>query len=400
MLWARDSTREGEAMRSNDSKAAASGRKFFELVIIPLIEFVCAMGSLMTVYLGGVGRAHAYVLGIGVSPASNLTSNLPQSVVTQFDKIFVENLKGNTPWVRCTSRRQLDENSGNKLVLFMYQNLPAPPLTQAPEGTIQTGLTISVLQNTSTIGNYADYMNISTYALQTAIDPALEALGVQMAYRLAQLINLIIQNTADGANAVDPLVGHLSLTGTATLSTVDVTTAVQSLQGVNALPFEDGRYFGVIHPFAAGSVLVDQANNSLVDVLKRTAEGNERLKELPAPDGDAVTVLDWGGASFFQSTFVKQTPDYDATTQTGLRTYLTGKDGVIGISFGAKENTQIGDGNWRNLNVWVRRLTEPSGYDPSRMIGGFASYNTMYTATLPPDTVMRIRYIDAVSTIS
>ena len=115
--------------------------------------------------------------------------------------------------------------------------------------------------------------------------------------------------------------------------------------------------------------LVDKNNNSLVDVLKRTAQGNERLKELPAPDGDAVPVIDWGGATFFQSTFVHQTPNYDATTQTALRTYLTGKDGVIGISFGSKENTQIGDGSYRNLQVLVRRLTEPSGYDPSRMIG-------------------------------
>ena len=358
-------------MRSN-STAAQRGQKFFQRFIIPAIEFICAMGASSIAYLGAVGKVHALVLGVGVSPASNLTTNLPQSVVTQFDKVFVENLKGNTPWIRCTSRRQLDENSGNKLVLFMYQNLPAPPTTQAPEGTIQTGLSVSVVQNTSTIGNYADYMNISTYAIQTAIDPALEALGVQMAYRLAQVINIITQNTADGANAVDALVGHLSKTGSANLVTTDITTAVQSLQGVNALPFEDGRYFGVTHPFSVGDVLVDKNNNSLVDVLKRTAQGNERLKELPAPDGDAVTVLDWGGATFFQSTFVKATPNYSGTTQTGLRTYLTGKDGVISISFGAKENTSIGDGNWRNLNVWVRRLTEPSGYDPSRMIGGFA----------------------------
>jgi hypothetical protein len=261
-------------------------------------------------------------------------------------------------------------------------------------------LTVAVVTNTSTIGNYADYANISTYALQTAIDQALEALGVQMAYRLAQVINLIVQNTADGANAVDPLVGHLSKTGNAIVTTTDITTAVQSLQGVNALPFEDGRYMGVMHPFTVGDILLDKNNNSLTDVLKRTAQGNERLKELPSPDGDAIPIIDWGGASFYQSTFVKQTPDYSATTQTGLRTYLVGKDGVIGVSFGAKENTQIGDGDWRNLNVWVRRLTEPSGYDPSRMIGGFASYNTMYTASLPPDPVQRIRYIDAVSTVS
>lgn len=355
-------------MRS-DSTAAQRGQMFFRRFIVPAIEFLCAFGASSIAYLGAVAKAHALVLGAGVSPASNLTSNLPQSVVTQYDKVFVENLKGNTPWIRCTSRRQLDEQSGNKLVLFMYQNLPAPPLTQAPEGTIQTGLTVSVVQNTSVIGNYADYLNISTYALQTAIDPALEALGVQAAYRLAQIVNLICQNTADGANAIDPLVGHLSKTGSANLVTTDITTAVQSLQGVNALPFEDGRYFGVTHPFSVGDILVDKNWNGLVDVLKRTAQGNERLKELPAPDGDAVTVMDWGGATFFQSTYVKQTPNYSGTTQTGLRTYLTGRDGVISISFGAKENTQIGDGTWRNLNVWVRRITEPSGYDPSRMIG-------------------------------
>jgi hypothetical protein len=386
-------------MRSN-SLAATRGQQFFNRIVIPFIEFLCAMGASAIAYLGMFGKVHSFVLGAGVSPASNLTANLPQSVVTSFDKVFIENLKANLAWVRLTSRRSIDENSGNKLVLYMYQNLPAPPLTQAPEGTIQTGLTVTVVQNTSTIGNYADYANISTYAIQTAIDPALEALGVQMAYRLGQVINLIVQNTADGANAIDALVGHLSKVGAATVKTNDITTAVQSLQGVNALPFEDGRYFGITHPFTVGDVLVDTTNNSLVDVLKRTAQGNERLKELPAPDGDQVTVLDWAGATFFQSTLVKQTANYSGTTQTGLRTYLVGRDGVIGISFGAKENTQIGDGNWRNMNVFVRRLTEPSGYDPSRMIGGFASYNTMYTATLPPDPVQRIRYIDAVSTIS
>jgi hypothetical protein len=146
--------------------------------------------------------------------------------------------------------------------------------------------------------------------------------------------------------------------------------------------------------------LLDKTNNSLVDVVKRTAEGNQRLTELPAPDGDNVTLIDWGGVSFHQSTLVHQTPNFDGTTQTALRTYIIGRDGLIGVSFGAKENTQIGDGNWRNLQVWVRRITEPSGYDPSKMIGGFASYNCMYTATLPPDPVQRIRYIDAVSAVA
>jgi hypothetical protein len=376
------------------SVAATRGRVFFQKFVIPFIEFLCAFGASAIGYMGNVGKHHALVLGIGVSPASNLTTNLPQSVVTSYDKVFIENLKAETPWVRCTSRRALDESSGNKLVLFMYQNLPAPPLTQAPEGTIQTGLTVTVVQNTSTIGNYADYANISTYALQTAIDPALEALGVQMAYRLAQVINLIIQNTVDGAGAIDAKAVHTPI-GT-NLTAQDITAMAQSLAGVNALPFENGRMTGIIHPLIVGDLLMSTAPGGMLDVLKRSPEGAERLRELPSADGDSVPVIDWGGVSFHQSTLVKVT----VGTPNKLRTYVIAKDGVIGISFGAKENTQIGDGDWRNINVWVRKLTEPSGYDPSKMIGGFASFNTMYTATLPPDPTMRVRYTDAPTAIT
>jgi hypothetical protein len=383
------------------SPAAQRGKAFCRKFVIPFIEFVVGVGGQLFFWTGDVSRYRVHgALAIGVSPASNLTTNLPQSTVTQFDKIFVENLKGATPWVRATSRRMLDEHSGSKLALFMYQNLAAPPVTQSPEGTIGTGLTVSVVQNTSTIGQYGDYMNISDYALGTAIDPTLEALGVQMSYRLAQLINTLIQNVADASNLVDPAVSSLSKDATTPITTVDVTAAAQSLASINALPQENGNYFGIISPLSVGDILSDKTNNSLVDVVKRTAEGIEQLRELPSPDGDAVPVIDWGGVSFFQSTFVKQTPNYDAGTGTALRTYFVARDGIIGVSFGGKDHTQIGEGNWRNLQVWIRRLTEPTGYDPSRMIGGFSSYNAMYVATLPPDPVVRMRYIDAVSVIA
>ena len=221
-------------MRST-SIAAERGRNFCRNVVIPFIEFAAAIGGQLFVWTHSVASYRVNgALAVGVSPASNLTTNLPQSVVTSYDKVFVENVKAETPWVRCTARRTLDENSGNKLVLFMYQNLPAPPTTIAPEGTIGTGLTVSVVQNTSTIGAYADYANISTYAVLTAIDPALEALGVQMAYRMAQVINLIIQNTADGASVVDATVAHTPL-GT-NLIAQDITSIVQSLTAVNVCP--------------------------------------------------------------------------------------------------------------------------------------------------------------------
>lgn len=55
----------------------------------------------------------------GYNPASNTTSNLPQSRVIYYDKRFIENLKAQTPFVRCAERRELPMNSGNQLELFI-----------------------------------------------------------------------------------------------------------------------------------------------------------------------------------------------------------------------------------------------------------------------------------------
>jgi hypothetical protein len=392
-----------------DSVAAERGRKFATKFLIPAIEILAAIGGSFIDWTGYVSRYRLNgALGVGVSPASNLTTNLPQSTVTKFDKIFVANLKGMTPWVRATSRRMIEENAGNKLMLFEYVNLAAPPLTQAPEGTIQTGLTVQVLNNSSTLGQFGDYANVSDYALGTAIDDTLEGLGSQMSYRMAQVVNSLVQNTADTASTFDPLTNALSkVDDTTFVTTTDITAAAQSLAGVNVLPMEDGRYYGILHPHTVGDILSDKTNNSLVDVVKRSSDGLEQLRELPSPDGDKVPVVEWGGVTFFQSTFVHKTPNFAGGTGTALRTYIIGRDGIIGVSFGGKNHTQIGDGDYRNLQVWIRRLTEPTGYDPSRMIGGFASYNFLYTVTLPPGTnaaganaVSRIRYIDACSAIA
>lgn len=84
-------------------------------------------------------------------PASNVQANLPQSTVKFYDKDFIENLKAETPYVRCSERRDLPLNSGNQLVLFEYNTFGANT-TQATEGTPGPGITASLVSNTSTIG--------------------------------------------------------------------------------------------------------------------------------------------------------------------------------------------------------------------------------------------------------
>ena len=334
----------------------------------------------------------------GYTPASNLTSNLPQSTVIQYDKKFVKYLVANTPFVRATNRRELDLNSGSQLRLYMYQPF-GPNLAQQAEGTVGTGLTATVSQTTATVGQYADYCSVSDLARETSIDPVLEALQKQMAYRLAQTLSILCRNTMDAAGAIDASVYALSKAANAVMVRTDITAAAQSLAGKNVQPFNQGRqtFAGIIHPFPVGDILNDAANNSLVDVLKRTVEGQMELKELPEAGEDEVGVLEFSGVQFYQSTLVTTTANYASSGKTGYRTYIVGEEAVFSISLGP---AKYGDGYTRNLQIFINANPEPTIADPSRVIGGWTSYNVKFTTSLPPDTTMRLRYIDANSAIS
>lgn len=87
----------------------------------------------------------------GYSPSSNNQSNLPQSTVIYYSKKFVENLKSQTPFIACSERLDLPMKSGNQYKMFMYVPL-AGNTSQTAEGTVGTGLTVSLLTTQATIG--------------------------------------------------------------------------------------------------------------------------------------------------------------------------------------------------------------------------------------------------------
>lgn len=336
----------------------------------------------------------------GYSPASNTTANLSQAQVIYYDRNFVANLKANTPHLRTTNRRELPENSGNQLELFMYQTL-GPNISQGAEGTVGSGISVSVLNNKATIGQYMDYLNYSDLSLQTAIDPALENGQKELAYRLGLTIATLLKNTMDGTSVVDSSVAMPNAYNVL-FTKSNIITAVSSMLGRNIRAFQNGRMAGLVHPFPIGDAENDQTYGGVTDILKRTPQGQEKLSELPTNDEDGdVPVLDWAGVSFFSTTVVTITPNYlGHSGVNALRTYILGENGVISISLGKKEGAQIGTGDWRNMELWTNRYTTPSQSDPSRAIGGSTAFNVKFVPTLVPDVTMRMRYIDAPTAIS
>jgi len=340
------------------------------------------------------------------SPSGNQLSNLPQSTVKYYDKRFRENLKANTPFVRCAQRLDLPMKSGNQYELFMYVPLAANT-NQTTEGTVGSSLSVSVLTTTATIGEYADYANFSSLSLATAIDNTVENVAKEMSYRLGESLSGLVRATADGASSIDASVlvqlAASSTTSFTALSLSQIRNSVQSMAGRSILPFDEASkaFVGVIHPFALGDVLADNSNDSPIDILKHTPVGLARMDELVSVDLEEVIELPSSGVHFFQTNLVTKTSNYKGVTGlTALRTYIFGKDGIFAINLGAQGDVNYGDGDWRNIKCNIVQNAEPTVADPEGLIPGWTSYRVHFTTSLGPDTTIRMRQIDAASAIS
>jgi len=138
----------------------------------------------------------------GYNPASNLTSNLPQTQAKFYDKNFFDNLKFETPFLRCAERRALPMNSGNTIVFFEYPTF-GPNTSQSAEGTVGTGLTITPLTNQAVIGEYSDYASFSTLATFTGIDPMVTNVSKELAYRLGQSLTILVRTATEAWSTID-----------------------------------------------------------------------------------------------------------------------------------------------------------------------------------------------------
>jgi hypothetical protein len=296
--------------------------------------------------------------------------------------------------------------SGNQYEMFMYVPLAANT-AQTTEGTVGNSITVSVLNTTATIGEYADFANFSSLSLATAIDNTIENVAREMAYRLGESLSGLVRATADGAVAVDSSVlTQLAATSTSsftTLSLNQIRNAVQSLAGRSVRPYDEASkaFCGVIHPFALGDVLSDVSNNSPIDILKHTPVGLARMEDLISTDLTEMIELPSSGVHFFQTNQVTSTANYKAVTGlTALRTYIFGRDGIYSIKLGAQGDTEYGDGEWNNIKPNITQNAPNSVADPEGLIPGWTSYKVHFTTSLGPDTTIRIREIDAASAIS
>lgn len=330
--------------------------------------------------------------------ASNTVASLLQAQITEFDKNFVDNLKGNTPQIKCMEIREQSEHSGINRALFMYQSLGSD-VQQKGDGVIGNPLQLAVNQQNLQLGEYGDFATVSAWAQYAALDDATLNTGKELAYGAAQTIDQLAQSVADTANNTDSTVLN-QITSGAALDLATLRGAKQSLVYRKVQPVRGGRMCGVICPLVLGDLWAGTTvNNSAVDFWKYTEGGQDKFDELAGSEQDQAIELPGTQIVFYQSSFVTQQANLNSHG-IAYRTYIYGHQGVIVVFARVPGDTDVEPSDYRAIKVQLTRNLPSSAFDPLATIGNIAGYRFHVGFALPPDTTMRVRQIDSCSAYS
>jgi hypothetical protein len=371
------------------------------LGLLFVFQLLLAMGSAVAApfVLFGLMQAHGAVLNDGISPTSMQSGNTPQAALTvRYNRNFIENLKAKTTKLRLCTRFPMPMNAGQVFRDFMITPLTANT-TEQSEGTVGSGISVSINYQDILLGQWADFLNISDKAFVTSISDDLMNYEREMAYRLALSVDDLVMAFFDYLRTLDPKTSNQDVTtGNYQLTKQQIEQAPFSLLGQNVQPMDKGYFCGSIHPFYIGDLLaLDNSNNSIVDIWKHTPEGQMKLEELPdGPEGDEAKVIELFGCRWLPSTNQTQTASFQGSSSTAVRTYLAGKDTVIAVKLDRPDRTNIDDGQYKNMTLWRGEYKPGNQADPAGVIGAGTSYNFIGGFGLPPDTTSRARCFDAV----
>jgi N4-gp56 family major capsid protein len=307
-------------------------------------------------------------------PASVLTSTsgLTHLASIYYDRVAVENLKPNLPFVAVTSRRKLPDRNGRTLQLFGYDLLPAN-VTPGVEGTVGTGIAPTTSIRNVTVNQYFDFASFSDLLVETAIDPIVENTAAEMGFRAALTANTLARMEFESQAASDPAAVLLGAVDEF-LSAALVRQAVFHLRGLDVRPQADGLFAGIISPVVAFDLMNDNVAGGIIDILKYHKEGSEELMR----GVQGYRVIDIAGVRFIETTTASIYQDTPAAGLTAFGTLIVGQDAVFSVSLGATEIPEQ-----RNFQLIVRNW-EPSAADPARVIGASCAYNFKYAAMRVP----------------
>ena len=324
-------------------------------------------------------------------PAGNSTSSagLAHLANVYYRKKGLDRLQKKFVFRDATMKDMLPKQVGRTVQFFRYVNFGTNTVP-ATEGVVGTSLSMTSHVVGATVSQYTAFITVSDLLQDTAIDPIVQNASELLGYSAGLSVDTIVRNVIDAEFAG----ASQSLLGTFT-RVEDLRAARSSLQSNDVLPFEDGEFFAVFHPFSTYDIVNDPAAGGLADIFKYTQP--EKTPLVKYEDRGLVTHV--AGCRVIESTNVKITTG----TPNKYRGYIFGRNGIGSIDLEGRGPSDVNDPSKQRFRITVVK-GEPSIADPEGVIGAAVSYNFVFTAVIldGPSGIggtYRFRELDTVSSI-
>ncbi len=316
------------------------------------------------------------------APAANLTTTpaLTHFQATYYEKKGLDRLGTTFHFRNACEPDIMPLRSGKTIQFYRYSQLIANT-TPASEGAIPNSLSPQSSTITATVVPYSDFINGSTFMMQTAIDPIKENFADLLGYRAGLSADTITRTEFD-AN----LSSVQQTTLGTTLTANDLRRSVSLLTGANVLPKSNSEFMGIFHPYVLYDLQSDNSAGGFIDVMKY-ADPNAMI---------AGEIGKLAGVRIIQSTNVTSSGTAPSSLYYG---YVVGKGAVGAIDLNGNGPSNVTDPMKQAFKINVIDGSTPTLFDPTMEIGFAVSYRFTFVAKTLDSTTFRYKIIVADSSI-
>jgi N4-gp56 family major capsid protein len=210
---------------------------------------------------------------VGYNPAGNLTTtgSLGHLATVWYNRTALDQLKQMNRFFNLGEMDMLPKRNGKTVQWYRYSLFGANTTPHA-EGTVGTSLTLGSSTVSGTMQEYADFASVSSFLMDTAIDPIVDNAAENLGYRASISVDTITRNEFDANTSVlDSLQG-------ATFTATDVRAAVARLKSINVRPKANGDFLGVIHPYVTFDLQADNTAGGFIDQGEIRRSANDGLR--------------------------------------------------------------------------------------------------------------------------
>lgn len=293
---------------------------------------------------------------------------LAHLTATYYSKVGLDRAQATFRFKEPAFSDMLPKRVGRTCQWFRYDNL-AGSTTQSREGTVGTSLTISSRVVGADLSQYSAFISLSTFVQDTAIDSIAENASALLGYQAGLSNDLVMRASIDNFNASTVISAFDTY-----LTAEDIRGGVSRLQGRNFLPFDDGDYLFICHPYTWFDIINDPAANGYADMFKYTSVP----KAFKNADVRKSTLDNFNGVRVMSTTNVATT----AGSPNTYRSYLFAKNGVGYSSLEGVAPSDVTDPNTQKFKINMISSRGPTPYDPTGEIGTIVSYRYTFATVV------------------